>query len=60
MNTAYRTPLPGTALDYFDARAAVNAIATNAWDELPYTSRCWPKTSFAAVIRIRSKIRCDS
>ena len=39
MNTAYRTPLPGTALDYFDARAAVNAIATNAWDELPYTSR---------------------
>lgn len=39
MNTAYRTPLPGTALDYFDARAAVNAIAPNAWDELPYTSR---------------------
>ncbi|MEY3154419.1 MAG: aconitate hydratase 1 [Pseudomonadota bacterium] len=39
MNTAYRTPLPGTALDYFDARAAVNAIAANAWDELPYTSR---------------------
>ncbi len=39
MNTAHRTPLPGTALDYFDARAAVNAIAPNAWDELPYTSR---------------------
>ena len=39
MNTAYRTPLPGTALDYFDASAAVNAIAPNAWDELPYTSR---------------------
>ena len=39
MNTAYRTPLPGTALEYFDARAAVNAIAPNAWDELPYTSR---------------------
>ncbi|MEY3184945.1 MAG: aconitate hydratase 1 protein, partial [Pseudomonadota bacterium] len=39
MNTAYRTPLPGTALEYFDARAAVNAIAPNAWDGLPYTSR---------------------
>ena len=39
MNTAYRTSLPGTALDYFDARAAVNAIAPNAWDKLPYTSR---------------------
>ena len=25
MNTAYRKPLPGTALDYFDARAAVDA-----------------------------------
>ncbi|MFM7385626.1 MAG: Fe/S-dependent 2-methylisocitrate dehydratase AcnD [Betaproteobacteria bacterium] len=39
MNTAYRTPLPGTALEYFDARAAVNAIASNAWDGLPYTAR---------------------
>ena len=39
MNTFYRTPLPGTALEYFDARAAVNAIAPNAWDGLPYTSR---------------------
>ena len=39
MNTSYRTPLPGTALEYFDARAAVNAIAPNAWDGLPYTSR---------------------
>jgi len=39
MNTSYRTPLPGTALEYFDARAAVNAITPNAWDGLPYTSR---------------------
>ena len=39
MNTTYRTRLPGTALDYFDARAAVNAIAPGAWDGLPYTSR---------------------
>jgi len=39
MNTAYRKPLPGTKLDYFDARAAVNDISPGAWDKLPYTSR---------------------
>lgn len=39
MNTEYRKPLPGTGLDYFDARAAVDAIAPNAYDTLPYTSR---------------------
>ena len=39
MNTEYRKPLPGTALDYFDARAAVEAIRPGAWDTLPYTSR---------------------
>jgi len=39
MNTTYRTPLPGSALDYFDARAAVEDIQPGAWDALPYTSR---------------------
>ncbi|KHL73711.1 aconitate hydratase [Pseudomonas putida] len=39
MNTAYRKALPGTALDYFDARAAVEAIKPGAYDNLPYTSR---------------------
>lgn len=39
MNTAYRTALPGTGLDYFDARAAVEAIQPGAWDKLPYTGR---------------------
>ncbi|RNF81833.1 Fe/S-dependent 2-methylisocitrate dehydratase AcnD [Montanilutibacter psychrotolerans] len=39
MNTDYRKPLPGTALDYFDARAAIEAIAPGAYDTLPYTSR---------------------
>jgi aconitate hydratase len=39
MNNAYRKPLPGTKLDYFDARAAVEAIQPGAWDKLPYTSR---------------------
>ena len=39
MNTAYRKLLPGTKLDYFDARAAVDEIKAGAWATLPYTSR---------------------
>ncbi|GAA4027538.1 Fe/S-dependent 2-methylisocitrate dehydratase AcnD [Actimicrobium antarcticum] len=39
MNSEFRKPLPGTALDYFDARAAVDAITPGAFDTLPYTSR---------------------
>ena len=41
MNTEYRKSLPGTALDYFDARAAVNAIQPGAWEKLPYTARVY-------------------
>ena len=39
MNTEYRKALAGTDLDYFDTRAAVEAIAPGAYDKLPYTSR---------------------
>jgi len=39
MNNAYRKPLHGTNLHYFDARAAVDEIEAGAWDKLPYTSR---------------------
>ncbi|KXZ36669.1 Fe/S-dependent 2-methylisocitrate dehydratase AcnD [Vibrio alginolyticus] len=39
INTQYRKPLPGTQLDYFDAREAVNAISPGAYETLPYTSR---------------------
>ncbi|WP_118183596.1 Fe/S-dependent 2-methylisocitrate dehydratase AcnD [Paraburkholderia phosphatilytica] len=39
MNTTHRKPLPATKLDYFDARAAVDALQPGAWDRLPYTSR---------------------
>lgn len=39
MNTTHRKPLPGTQLDYFDAKAAVDAIQPGAYDKLPYTSR---------------------
>lgn len=39
MNTEYRKPLPNSNLDYFDTKAAVEAIAPGAYANLPYTSR---------------------
>ncbi|WP_444941871.1 Fe/S-dependent 2-methylisocitrate dehydratase AcnD [Microbulbifer sp. ZKSA004] len=39
MNSDYRKSLPGTDLDYFDTRAAVDAIQPGAYAKLPYTSR---------------------
>ncbi|MAD45990.1 MAG: Fe/S-dependent 2-methylisocitrate dehydratase AcnD [Oceanospirillaceae bacterium] len=39
MNTQYRKHLTGTDLDYFDTRAAVDAIKPGSYDGLPYTSR---------------------
>ncbi len=39
MNKNYRKRLPGTELDYFDTREAVNAISPGAYEKLPYTSR---------------------
>ncbi|WP_297799366.1 Fe/S-dependent 2-methylisocitrate dehydratase AcnD [Arenimonas sp. GDDSR-1] len=39
MNQDYRKPLPGTALDYFDAAAAVEAIRSGVWKAMPYTAR---------------------
>ncbi|WP_411040699.1 Fe/S-dependent 2-methylisocitrate dehydratase AcnD [Vibrio vulnificus] len=38
-NILYRKPLPGSSLDYFDAREAVEAISPGAYARLPYTSR---------------------
>ena len=39
MNSTHRKPLSGTALDYFDARAAVEALTPGAWARLPYSAR---------------------
>ncbi|MEE5149793.1 Fe/S-dependent 2-methylisocitrate dehydratase AcnD [Pseudomonas alliivorans] len=39
MNSEFRKPLPGTPLDYFDARAAIEALKPGAYATLPYTSR---------------------
>jgi aconitate hydratase len=39
MNTNFRKPLVGTRVDYFDTRAAVDAIKPGSYATLPYTSR---------------------
>ncbi|MBQ0763893.1 Fe/S-dependent 2-methylisocitrate dehydratase AcnD [Marinobacter psychrophilus] len=39
MNTHYRKNLPGTSLDYFDTRQAIEDIQPGAYAKLPYTSR---------------------
>ena len=39
MNTHYRKNLPGTDLDYFDTRQAIEDIQPGAYAKLPYTSR---------------------
>ena len=39
MNEKYRKNLPGTELDYFDTRAAVETIKPGAWDRMPYVAR---------------------
>ena len=39
MNTLYRKNLPGTLLDYVDARATVEHLRPGAWAEMPYTAR---------------------
>ncbi|MFM7066162.1 MAG: aconitase family protein, partial [Gammaproteobacteria bacterium] len=66
MNTQYRKPLPGTNLDYFDAREAVEALRPGAWAGLPYTSRvhaenlvrrCSPETLSASLQQLVERRR---
>ncbi|WP_137166083.1 Fe/S-dependent 2-methylisocitrate dehydratase AcnD [Salinimonas lutimaris] len=39
MNNDYKKMLPGSELAFYDARAAIEAIAPDSYDTLPYTSR---------------------
>ncbi|PPK52746.1 Fe/S-dependent 2-methylisocitrate dehydratase AcnD [Marinobacter persicus] len=39
MNTQYRKPLPGTSLEFYDTRQAVEEIQPGSYDKLPYTSK---------------------
>ncbi|KFF83626.1 Fe/S-dependent 2-methylisocitrate dehydratase AcnD [Pseudomonas syringae] len=67
MNSEFRKPLPGTRLDYFDARAAVEALKPGAYATLPYTSRvlaenlvrrCDPATLNASLTQLIER-KCD-
>jgi aconitate hydratase len=66
MNTQHRKQLPGTTLDYFDAREAVDALQSGAWAKLPYTSRvyaenlvrrCDPATLDASLMQLIARRR---
>ncbi|MGA1253231.1 MAG: Fe/S-dependent 2-methylisocitrate dehydratase AcnD [Burkholderiaceae bacterium] len=66
MNSAYRTRLPGFSIDFFDARAAVEAIKPGSYDGLPYTSkvlaenlvrRCDPQSVKDSLIQIIERRR---
>ncbi|HEX8592182.1 MAG TPA: Fe/S-dependent 2-methylisocitrate dehydratase AcnD [Pseudomonas sp.] len=66
MNSEHRKPLPGTRLDYFDAREAVDGIKPGAYDTLPYTSRvfaenlvrrCDPATLTASLTQLIERRR---
>ncbi|KPW17274.1 Aconitate hydratase [Pseudomonas cannabina pv. alisalensis] len=66
MNSEFRKPLPGTRLDYFDARAAVEVIRPGAYATLPYTSRvlaenlvrrCDPATLTASLTQLIERKR---
>ncbi|GAB2198297.1 Fe/S-dependent 2-methylisocitrate dehydratase AcnD [Sessilibacter sp. MAH4] len=39
MNTEFRKSLPGSNLDFYDTRAAIEAIEPGSYKTLPYTSR---------------------
>ena len=66
MNTKYRNTLPGSPLDYYDARAAVDALQPGAYATLPYTSRvlaenlvrrCDPATLHASLLQLIERKR---
>ncbi|MCD9029906.1 Fe/S-dependent 2-methylisocitrate dehydratase AcnD [Luteimonas sp. BDR2-5] len=66
MNSQHRKSLPGTSLDWFDAREAVDAIRPGAYATLPYTSRvfaenlvrrCDPATLTASLTQLIERRR---
>ncbi|MCQ3830681.1 Fe/S-dependent 2-methylisocitrate dehydratase AcnD [Microbulbifer elongatus] len=66
MNTEFRKKLPGTDLDYFDTREAVEKIQPGSYEKLPYTSRilaenlvrrCEPENLTAALKQIIERKR---
>lgn len=65
-DSKFRKALPGFDVDYFDARAAVNALSPGAYDGLPYTSRvlaeqlvrrCEPESLDAVLLQLIERKR---
>ena len=66
MNDRYRAPLPGFDLDFYDTRAAVEALKPGAYATLPYTARvlaeqlvrrCDPETLDASLLQLIERKR---
>ena len=66
INSQYRKPLPGTTLDYFDTKEAIEALAPGSYRKLPYTSkvlaenlvrRCDPSLLDAALMQLIERKR---
>ncbi len=56
MNRLHRKPLPGTTLDWYDAREAVEALQPGAWAGLPYTARVHAEN----IVRCADPVRIDA
>ncbi len=66
MNSQHRKPLPGTNLEFYDARGVIDGIQPNTYDQLPYTSkvlaenlvrRCPPENLTASLQQIIERKR---
>ncbi len=66
MNDRYRAPLPGFDLDFYDTRAAVEALKPGAYAPLPYTARvlaeqlvrrCDPESLDASLLQLIERKR---
>jgi aconitate hydratase len=66
MNDRYRAPLPGFDLDFYDTRAAVEALKPGAYATLPYTARvlaeqlvrqCDPESLDASLLQLIERKR---
>ena len=56
MNRLHRKPLPGTTLDWYDAREVVEALQPGAWAGLPYTARVHAEN----IVRCADPVRIDA
>ena len=58
-NQRYRKALPGTDLEYYDARQACEDIKPGSYDKLPYTAASWLRT-WSTVQTKSTCLRCKA